>query len=726
MPPSFVEHMSFGNAFYEIAAILGLAAAIGALGQKLRQPLIIMFLATGIVAGPACLGIIASHEQIELLAQIGIALLLFIVGLRLDLDLIRTTGPVALATGLGQIVFTSVIGLLIALALGMNLVSAAYVAVALTFSSTIIIVKLLSDKKEIDSLHGRIAVGFLIVQDIAAILALVGLTTFGSPLPEGESALVASVVIAAKAAGLLAGVGLMMRVALPPLLRKMAHSQELLNVFAIAWAVFLGAASDFLGFSKEVGAFLAGVSLASTEYRDAIGARLTGLRDFLLLFFFIDLGARLDWSTVGAQLGASALFSVFVLVGNPLIVLVIMGLMGYRRRTGFMAGLTVAQISEFSLIVAALGMSLGHITPETMGLITLVGVVTIFASTYMILYSEPLYRLFSGPLKLFEKRKPYREAGHDTPQSASVVDVVLVGLGNYGSGLAEHLLERKKSIVAVDFNPQALERWRSRGLTVIYGDMGDPEVHEQLPLARAHWVVSSVRSKEMNLALLTLLRQRRYSGKIALAAASLEESKLYEAAGAHVVLRPYSDAAEQAADALTYAMGVFPSEIDWPIAFREIRLKSGSIFSGHRVQEIPLRSSTGASLLAVNRTGQVFYDPDPGFRVYPGDRLVVMGPHSELKHAEALLEQLREAEPPRSPERFVVDEVLIPCDSAVLGKTLAELKFRQQFNVTVVGIRRGQERLVSPGAQERLMAEDRLVVLGEREAVERMKRACPL
>ncbi|MFO7708003.1 MAG: TrkA C-terminal domain-containing protein [Desulfobacterales bacterium] len=468
------------------------------------------------------------------------------------------------------------------------------------------------------------------------------------------------------------------------------------------------------------------MSLASTEYRDAIGARLTGLRDFLLLFFFIDLGARLDWSTVGSQIWQSALLSIFVLIGNPLIVLVIMGLMGYRRRTGFMAGLTVAQISEFSLIVAALGMSLGHITPETMDLITLVGVVTIFVSTYMILYSEPLYRLFSGPLKVFEKKKPYREVSHDVLQSASMVDVVLVGLGNYGSGLAEHLLARKKSVVAVDFNPQALKAWRSRGVTVLYGDMGDPEIHEQLPLARTHWVVSTVRNKELNLALLKLLRQRNYGGKIALAASSLDESENYETAGAHVVLRPYIDAAEQAADALTYAMGVFTSDIDWPIAFREIRLKTDSVFSGHRVQEIPLRSSTGASLLAVNRGGHVFYDPDPGFKIFPGDRLVVMGPHSELKHAEALLDRLQDTEPPRSPEQFVVDEVLIPCDSDVLGKTLADLKFRQQFNVTVVGIRRGQERIVSPGAQKRLMPEDRLVVLGEREAVERMKRACPL
>jgi predicted Kef-type K+ transport protein len=173
-----------GNAFVEIAAILTLATLLGIVGQKLRQPLVIMFLATGILAGPSVLGIIQSYHQIELLAHIGIALLLFIVGLKLDLHLIRTTGPVALATGLGQIIFTSIIGFVIATALNMSFLTAAYVSVALTFSSTIIIVKLLSDKKEIDSLHGQIAIGFLIVQDIAAILALVGLTTFGSSVAE--------------------------------------------------------------------------------------------------------------------------------------------------------------------------------------------------------------------------------------------------------------------------------------------------------------------------------------------------------------------------------------------------------------------------------------------------------------------------------------------------------------------------------------------------------------
>jgi predicted Kef-type K+ transport protein len=171
--------MIFENMFYEITALILVAAALGVLGLALRQPLVVSLLAAGILVGPSGLGLISSHTQIELLAHIGVALLLFVVGLKLDLHLIRTMGTVALATGLGQVIFTSVFGFLIALALGFASVEAIYVAVALTFSSTIIIVKLLSDKREIDSLHGRIAIGFLIVQDIVVILVMIGLTAMG-------------------------------------------------------------------------------------------------------------------------------------------------------------------------------------------------------------------------------------------------------------------------------------------------------------------------------------------------------------------------------------------------------------------------------------------------------------------------------------------------------------------------------------------------------------------
>ena len=350
----------FSDVFTEIAVLLLVAAVIGAIGVRLRQPLIVAFIVVGILVGPSALGWVSADDQVDLLAKLGIALLLFVVGLKLDLRIIRTMGPVALAAGLGQVIFTSVVGYFIAIALGLPPVTALYVAVALTFSSTIIIVKLLSDKREGDALHGRIAIGFLIVQDIVVVLVMIGLTAL-SEADDAAGLVWEAIEVLLKGGLFIATIGLLMRYVLTPLLHQLARSPELLVLFAIAWAVALGAAGVYLGFSKEVGAFLAGVSLASTPYREAIGARLVSLRDFLLLFFFIDLGAGLELATLGAQVVPAIVLSLFVLIGNPLIVMIILGLMGYRKRTGFLAGLTVAQISEFSLILGALGLSLGHI-----------------------------------------------------------------------------------------------------------------------------------------------------------------------------------------------------------------------------------------------------------------------------------------------------------------------------------------------------------------------------
>ena len=275
----------YEQAFFEIAIILGIGAILGALAMLLRQPLIVAFLATGILAGPSGFALIKSYGQIELLAHIGISLLLFVVGLRLDLNLIKTTGPVALATGLGQVIFTTLFGFLLTWWMGFSPLGAIYIAVALTFSSTIIIVKLLSDKKEIDALHGRIAVGFLIVQDIVAILAMILLTALGGASTSSNVPFISIALIIIKGIGLLVATGLLARYVLPRLTKLLAWNQELLVLFAIAWAIILSAFCDYLGFTKEVGAFLGGVSLASTKYREIIGAKLTSLRDFLLFFF---------------------------------------------------------------------------------------------------------------------------------------------------------------------------------------------------------------------------------------------------------------------------------------------------------------------------------------------------------------------------------------------------------------------------------------------------------
>jgi len=538
--------------FYQFTAILALAAVAGAVGLFLRQPLIVMFIAVGIGVGPAGLGITRSGAGIDLFARMGIAVLLFLVGLRLDIHAIRSTGPVALATGLGQVVFTSVVGFVICLGLGMGVVPAIYVAVALTFSSTIIIVKLLSDKREIDALHGRIAVGFLIVQDIVVVLVMIALSAFGAA-GQVANPVTAGLLIAVKGVLFLAAIGLMMRYVLPRLTGWLARSQELLILFSIAWAMLLASLGDTLGFSKEVGAFLAGVSLASTPFRESIGGRLVSLRDFLLLFFFIELGAGLDLSLIGEQVLPAAALSVFVLVGNPLIVMAIMGYMGYRKRTGFLAGLTVAQISEFSLILGALGVSLGHITPATMGLITLVGLVTIGLSTYLILYSHPIYERLARWLSVFERKVPHRERQGEAASAG--VEYVLFGLGRFGHNLARSLRHHGAAVLGVDFDPDVVAAWHRRGHAAQYGDAEDPELAASLPLADARWVVCTAPRRETNLAVLRAVKEHGYAGKVALTAHHADDAEVLRAVGADLVLMPFVEAAKDAAAVLIAASG---------------------------------------------------------------------------------------------------------------------------------------------------------------------------
>jgi len=539
--------IAFDNIFGEIAALLLAAAAVGALSVWLRQPLILGYIFVGILVGPSMLGWVTARDQVDLLARMGIAMLLFVVGLKLDLHLIRTLGPVALATGLGQVIFTSVIGYFLALPLGLNPIAAIYVAVALTFSSTIIIVKLLSDKREVDTLHGRIAVGFLIVQDIVVVLVMIGLSAYGMAGASDELGRTLLFLLL-KGAGLLVGIVLLMRYILPWFLHRLARSLELLVLFSIAWAVFLAILGDLMGFSKEVGAFLAGISLASTRYREAIGARLVGLRDFLLLFFFIDLGAQLDMGALGGQIGPAIVLSLFVLIGNPLIVMVIMGMMGYRRRTGFLAGLTVAQISEFSLILGALGITLGHIDKEVLGLITMVGLITIGLSTYLILYSHPIYNRVARWLKIFERKIPQREMNGEARSTIPAVDVILFGLGRYGSHIARHLRERGLNILGVDFNPATVADWQRQGLRSVYGDAEDSEYPGTLPLNQAHWVVSTIPQLDINLALLDTLHHYGYSGQKAVTAHSNRDAEILRESGADLILSPFADAAKEAAD----------------------------------------------------------------------------------------------------------------------------------------------------------------------------------
>jgi Kef-type K+ transport system membrane component KefB len=529
------------NPFYEFALILTLAALFGLVGKVLKQPLIVMFIALGVVMGPAVFDLVKSKDNIHLLAEIGITVLLFIVGLKLDLRIIKSVGKIALLTGLGQVLFTSFFGYFIGLALGFSSLHSFYIAIALTFSSTIIIVKLLSDKKEIDSLHGQIAIGFLIVQDIVVIIMMIILSAIQKG---GETSLSQDIVRT-----ILVGIGLIvftvaaMKWVLPRLTNFLAKSQELLTLFAVAWAVALVSLSELMGFSGEVGAFLAGMSLASSDFKENISSRLVSLRDFLLLFFFVGLGADLDLSSMESQIGSALYFSVFVLIGNPIIVLIIMGLMGYRKRTAFLAGLTVAQISEFSLIFAGLGLAVGHITKETLGLITLVGLITIGLSTYLILYSHQIFNKLSPFLSIFERK-------HNLKENAAAngvdkhYDIVILGLGRFGSRLADMLDDHLEiSYLGIDFDPSIIVSWKEKGRDSFYGDIDDPDLLEYIPFERSKIIICTIPDILLSKQFVKDLKRRDYKGKIYVSATTEKDYNELVSLEIEDILRPHFMAA---------------------------------------------------------------------------------------------------------------------------------------------------------------------------------------
>jgi Kef-type K+ transport system membrane component KefB len=551
--------LAFTSVFEELAALLVLASIVGGIGALLRQPLIVSFIVAGLVAGPNGLGIVQASDTIAIFAELGVALLLFLVGLKLDLHLVRSLAGVALATGLGQVLFTSLVGFLICLALGMDPVTALYVAVALTFSSTIIIIKLLSDKREVDALHGRIALGFLIVQDLVVVLAMMAVSalaigdlrdTPGNPLIQSALGL-----------ALFTAIGLFARYGAERLLNALSRAPDLLVSFAIGWAALLAAVFDEIGFSKEMGGLLAGVAFASTSLREAISSRLSVVRDFLLLFFFVNLGAQFDLSTVGESWPGAVILSLFVLIGNPLIVLLIMGLMGYRKRTGFLAGLTVAQISEFSLIFMAMGVTLGHVEQSALGLVTLVGLVTIASSTYMIVYSHRLYAWLERWLTPFDRlsRRPRMDA-EEQPRTRNY-NVIVYGLGRLGSEIAWNLHAKGLSVLGLDTNPDILATHYSRGLSAHFGDASDPDFPALLPLARAQWVVIALPdyadgpgASDPRPGLIRGLREHGFAGHIAVAAHSAAEAERLGRIPNIVILRPFVDAARQASERILASM----------------------------------------------------------------------------------------------------------------------------------------------------------------------------
>ena len=528
------------GSFVSVALILALAVAAGAIAKLLRQPVVVSFIIVGILAGPTAFNLVEGAEEIRLFAKFGIAILLFLVGLKLDFHMIRSTGKVALVAGLSQVAFTAAVGFGIAVLFGFEATTAFYIAVALTFSSTIIIIKLIGDKRELDTLYGRIAVGILIVQDILVVAAMVVIVTIGNP---GEGSVVTDLVVTLASSAVFLGViAFASKFVLEKVLDWISKSPELTLLFGVAWAIVLAAISILIGLSMEIGAFVAGVSLASTAYRESLGARMVSLRDVMLLFFFIELGASLTFADALGQLWPAIVLSVFVLVGKPLIVFAIMGWMGYRSITSFRTGVALAQISEFSLILIALGYSLGQVDSAVLSLVTLVAVFTITVSSYLILYTDKLFPLMQGFMHLFERGKA--SAVDEESQSLSY-DAIVIGSGRFGTEVISGLISSGSSVLAVDLDPDALARARELGAETLFGDVGDPDFAKMLPIHQTGTLICTAPDRSTNTLLLESLKSLDYGGELYLTALDNQTAEMFAKEDRVTTIRPLKMAANR-------------------------------------------------------------------------------------------------------------------------------------------------------------------------------------
>lgn len=552
--------------FTELGVILLVTTAVTIVAKILRQPLVVGYIASGIIVGPYVFNIIKSKDEIELFSKIGISILLFIVGLSLNPKTIKETGKASLVTGIGQILFTSIIGYFIIKALGFDTIDSLYGAVALTFSSTIIILKLLSDRGDLESLYGKVSIGFLLVQDIVATLLLIAVPIVGSYMIFGNSdTTIGYSLMKLLITALISGAVLyvLTKYVLPKFSIFLARSQELLFLFSVTWGLVMSALFYKIGFSIEIGALIAGITFSASNYATEISSRMRSLRDFFIVLFFVLLGSQVILSDIHTVIVPAIILSVFVLVGNPLIVFILMNLVGYKKRTSFMAGLTVAQISEFSLILITLGLSLGHISGQTVSLITLVGIITISGSTYLFLYADKIYNLLKKSLDFLEFRKNVQEK---TNAQSVHYDTIIFGYGRVGYEFVRVAQKIGGTYLVVDYNPDAIERMKKDNVSYAFGDAEDVDFLEEINLSGAHRVISTIPHSETNNLLVSHYRHHNSVGTIIVISHSLKETQeLYKKNATYVVLPHYLGA--------YHASELLLKHLSNPVLFEEERKK---------------------------------------------------------------------------------------------------------------------------------------------------------
>jgi Kef-type K+ transport system membrane component KefB len=516
------------DAFIQLSIVIVLAAAVSVVMRLMRQPLIIGHIITGIIVGPSILGVIQDKSLFQVYSDTGIALLLFIIGLELNAAVIRRLGKAVIFTAMTLLVGVGGVGFLVATAFHFSTTESIILGLALFFSSTIIIAKMLSDKKELTRLHGQLAIGIILVDDIIATFALLFVAAgSGHSLGAGEIG-----TLALKGTGLVAIFTLIGAQVLPRVGKFMAGSQELLFLFAIAWGFGVATLINRAGFSIEIGALFAGVMLAHLPYASEIGARLKPLRDFFIVLFFVVLGEGLVLANLSAVIVPALAFSAVVIFIKPIIVMMALGVMRYTKRTSFKAAINLSQISEFSIVLAVLATATGTVRTEIGAVITLVALITIATSTYLMQYDNWLYVKLENLLQVFE-----RSSTREREYKAKVYPLILFGYKKGGHEFIKTFRNMKKPFVVVDYSPDVIDFLTRQHIDCLYGDATDNELLAELHMAKAKLVVSTITDQPTNKSLLHYVMRHNHNAVFICHAGDYNEAaELYDHGAAYVIL----------------------------------------------------------------------------------------------------------------------------------------------------------------------------------------------
>ncbi|KKW05225.1 MAG: Transporter, CPA2 family [Candidatus Saccharibacteria bacterium GW2011_GWC2_48_9] len=520
-----------GDVFTQLSVVLVVATLMALLMRRLKQPLIVGHILTGILVGPSLLHLIEDKHSFQTFSEIGIALLLFIIGLELSVSVIKKLGSPVFLTAAAILMTVGTIGFLVGTAFQFSTQEAILLGLAMFFSSTIIIAKVLSDKKEISRLNGQIAIGVILIDDIIATFALlfVAASSTGEalgPVEIGLLLLKGVVVI-----GVLALLGTKV---LPKALKSVAKSQELLFLFALAWGFGVASAVNAIGFSIEIGALFAGVTLAHLPYAHQIGARLKPLRDFFVVLFFISLGENLNFDNIAAAIVPALILSIIVLVLKPLVVMTSLGLLGYTRRTSFKTGVNLSQISEFSIILIVLAASTGMVSEYVSAVVTIVALLTITVSTYLMQYDNKIYQKFDHRLRMFERR-----GAVDAHSEAREYPLILFGYKNGGHQYLRTFRSLKKKFVVVDYDPEVIEELQKSNVDYLYGDATDPELLAEIHMDSAKLVVNTINEPSINISLVKHIRKKNQDAVIVCSADNYNEAAELYRLGATYVMLPH-------------------------------------------------------------------------------------------------------------------------------------------------------------------------------------------